>query len=100
MLHRRSPGWRQIIVTTLREILAVRDVALELRCSVAHVYNVINGNVKNVSRLPVIRIIRRRLVQRDTLEEWKRSNEQGDLDGMVSSSIINAVRLIEEDPYA
>jgi excisionase family DNA binding protein len=100
MLQHKSPGWRQIIVTTLREILTVRDVALELRCSVAHVYNVINGKVKNVSRLPVIRIGRRRLVQRDTLEEWKRSNEQGDLDGMISSSKINAVRRIEEDLYA
>ena len=87
-------------MTTLREILTVKDVALELRCSVAHVYNVINGKVKNVSRLPAIRIGRRRLVQRDTLEEWKRSNEQGDLDGMISPSKINAVRRIEEDLYA
>jgi len=89
-----------MIVTRLREILTVRDVALELRCSVAHVYNVINGKVKNVSRLPAIRIGRRRLVQRDTLEEWKRSNEQSDLDGMITSSKINAVRRIEEDLYA
>ncbi|MCI0620441.1 MAG: helix-turn-helix domain-containing protein [Acidobacteria bacterium] len=84
----------------LREVLTVRDVALELRCSVAHVYNVINGKVKNVSRLPAIRIGRRRLVQRDTLEEWKRSNEQGDLDGMIASSRINAARRMEEDLYA
>jgi hypothetical protein len=69
MLQHRSPGWRQIIVTTLREILTVRDVALELRCSVAHVYNVINGKVKNVSRLPAIAIGGRKLIQRDTLEE-------------------------------
>jgi hypothetical protein len=89
-----------MIVTRLREILTVRDVALELRCSVAHVYNVINGKVKNVSRLPAIPIGRRKLVQRDTLEEWKRSNELGDVDGMISSSKINAVRRIEEDLYA
>ena len=87
-------------MTTLREILTVRDVALELRCSVAHVHNVINGKVKNVSRLPAIRIGRRRLVQRDTLEEWKKSNEQGDDDGMIALSKINAVRRIEEDLYA
>jgi excisionase family DNA binding protein len=87
-------------VTTLREILTVRDVALELRCSVAHVYNVINGKVKNVSRLPAIRIGRRRLVQRDTLEDWKKSNEPGDNDGMIASSKINAVRRMEEDLYA
>jgi ABC-type molybdate transport system ATPase subunit len=53
----------------VREILTVRDVALELRCSVAHVYNVINGKVKNVSRLPAIAIGGRKLIQRDTLEE-------------------------------
>jgi excisionase family DNA binding protein len=100
MLQHRSPGWRQIIVTTLREILTVRDVALELRCSVAHVYNVINGKVKNVSRLPAIAMGRRKLIQRDTLEEWKRSNELGDVDGMIASSKINAVRRIEEDLYA
>jgi excisionase family DNA binding protein len=87
-------------MSVLREVLTVRDVALELRCSVAHVYNVINGKVKNVSRLPAIAMGRRKLIQRDTLEEWKRSNEQGDIDGMISSSKINAVRRIEEDLYA
>ena len=84
----------------LREVLTVRDVALELRCSVAHVYNVINGKVKNVQRLPVIAIGRRKLIQRDTLEEWKKSNEQGELDGKIASSRIDAVRRIEEESYA
>jgi hypothetical protein len=99
-LRHRSPGWRQIIVTTLREILTVRDVALELRCSVAHVYNVINGRVKNVSKLPAIAIGRRKLIQRDTLENWKKSNEQGDTDVMMLPSKIDAVRRMEEDSYA
>jgi len=46
--------------------------------------------------------VRERLIPNleDTLEEWKRSNEQGDIDGMISSSKINAVRRIEEDLYA
>jgi excisionase family DNA binding protein len=87
-------------VTTLREILTVRDVALELRCSVTHVHNVINGKVKNVARLPAIRMGRKRLVLRDTLEEWKRSNEQSDDDDMIAPSKINAVRRMEEDLYA
>ena len=90
----------RIIVTTLREILTVRDVALELRCSVDHVYKVINGKVKNVSRLPAIPMGRRKLIQRDSLEEWKKSNERGDDDGMIALSKINAVRRIEEDLYA
>jgi hypothetical protein len=101
MLQRRSPEWRQIIVTTLREILTVRDVALELRCSVAHVYNVINGKVKNVSRLPAIALGRRKLIQRDTLEEWKKNNEQSDDDVMMQLSKTGAIgRMMEEDIHA
>ena len=84
----------------LREVLTVRDVALELRCSVAHVNKVINGKVKYVSRLPAIRMGRRKLVMRDTLEDWKKSNELGDDDVMIALSKINAVRRIEEDLYA
>jgi len=88
-------------VTTLREILTVRDVALELRCSVAHVYNVINGKVKNVSRLPAIAVGRRKLIQRDTLEEWKKNNEQSDDDAMMQLSKTGAIgRMMEEDIHA
>jgi hypothetical protein len=90
----------KIIVAILREVLTVRDVALELRCSVAHVNSVINGKVNYVSRLPAIRMGRRRLVMRDTLEDWKKSNELGDDDVMIALSKMNAVRRIEEDLYA
>ena len=88
-------------MTTLREILTVRDVALELRCSVAHVYNVINGKVKNVSKLPAIAIGRRKLIQRDTLEEWKKNNEQSDDDALMQLSKTGAIgRMMEEDIHA
>ena len=40
------------------------------------------------------------LVMRDTLEDWKRGNEQGDDDAMIASSRINAARRMEEDLYA
>src|SRR5215471_6895474 len=96
---RRSARWRQIIVTVLREILTVRDVALELRCSVVHVYNVINGKVKNVSRLPAISIGRRKLIQRDSLEEWKKTNEQREADVVIAPSKSGAARRMEEDSY-
>jgi excisionase family DNA binding protein len=56
-------------------ILTVSEVAADLRCSKAHAYNVINGLVEGVSALPAIRIGRRRLVLRSTLERWKQSNE-------------------------
>jgi hypothetical protein len=84
----------------LREVLTVRDVALELRCSVDHVYRVINGKVKNVSRLPAIPIGRRKLIQRHTLEDWKKTNEQPDLDVMIAATKVDAVRRMEEDSYA
>ena len=57
------------------EILCAIDIARELRCSKAHVYNVILGRVAGVTPLPVIVMGRRRLVRRSSFELWKRSNE-------------------------
>lgn len=59
------------------EILSITEVASHLRCSKAHVYNAINGKVAGVSRLPAIPMGRRKLVQRASLEAWKRANELG-----------------------
>ncbi len=59
------------------EILSVTEVARSLRCSKAHVYNAINGKVSGVSQLPAIPMGRRKLVQRASLEAWKRANESG-----------------------
>ena len=87
-------------MSVLREVLTVRDVALELRCSVDHIYRVINGKVKNVSKLPAIPIGRRRLIQRDTLEDWKKTNEQPETDVMIAATKVDAVRRMEEDSYA
>ena len=85
----------------LREVLTVRDLAMELRCSIAHVHNVINGKAKHVSKLPAIRMGRKKLVLRETLEEWKRANEQADLDATIHSPKTGAVeRMIEEEIHA
>jgi hypothetical protein len=43
---------------------------------------------------------RRKLIQRDRLEEWKKTNEQGEADVMIAPSKIDAVRRMEEDSYA
>lgn len=43
---------------------AVAEVALELRCSKTHVYNVIAGKVDGVRALPAISMARRKLVRR------------------------------------
>ena len=57
------------------EILTVAEVAVELRCSKAHVYNAIAGKVDGVCPLPAISMGRRKLVRRGALEQWKRMNE-------------------------
>jgi excisionase family DNA binding protein len=58
------------------EILSAVEVAKELRCSKAHVYNVMHGRVEGVLPLPSIPMGRRRLVRRSALEAWKRASEQ------------------------
>ena len=58
-------------------VLTVTEVAVDLRCSKAHVYNVIKGKVDGVRPLPVIRMGRRTLVRRSSLELWKRAVETG-----------------------
>lgn len=67
-------------------VLTVAEVAVELRCSKAHVYNVINGTVCGVTPLPVIAIGRRKLVRWDTLECWKNANERLLADAMMAAS--------------
>lgn len=67
------------------EILSIHEVAANLRCSKAHVYNAINGKIIGVSRLPAIPMGRRKLVQRSSLDAWKRANETG----------ADAIRLVE-----
>ena len=59
------------------EILSAIQVARELRCSKAHVYKVILGRVEGVTALPIIRMGRRKIVRRSSLEAWKRANETG-----------------------
>jgi excisionase family DNA binding protein len=83
------------------EILTVAEVATELRCSKAHVYNAIAGKVDGVSPLPVISMGRRKLVRRAALEQWKKLNESigGDAT-MASSSAIDTVGRMKETVHA
>jgi excisionase family DNA binding protein len=57
-----------------RADLTVAEVAMELRCSKAHVYNVIAGKVDGVRALPAISMGRRKLVRRTALEQWIETN--------------------------
>ncbi len=83
------------------EILTVAEVAIELRCSRAHVYNVIAGKVEGVRAMPAISMGRRKLVRRTALERWKEANEGvGDSANMASSSAIDAVGRMKEKVHA
>jgi excisionase family DNA binding protein len=57
-------------------VMTIEEVAADLRCSKAHVYNAINGRVTGVSALPAIAMGRRKLVRQSTLEAWKQTNEK------------------------
>jgi excisionase family DNA binding protein len=86
---------------TTDEILTAAEVAAELRCSKAHVYNAIAGRIEGVSPLPAISMGRRKLVRRSALEQWKRINESSGGDANIaSSSAIDTVGRVEETVHA
>ena len=51
-------------------VLTICEVARELRCSKAHVHNIVAGKVPNLPPLPVLRIGRRVLVRTVGLNAW------------------------------
>ena len=59
----------------LPDILTTAEVAHELRCSKAHIHNLINGKVYGAVPLPTITLGRRRLVRRSSLDAWLQANE-------------------------
>ena len=61
-------------------VLTVAEVAAVLRCSKAHVHNVIKGKVSHLPPLPVLRIGRRVLIRRDGLEAWMLSLEAREIE--------------------
>ena len=46
------------------------EAAALVRCSRAHLSNVVNGKVRGIPRLPAVRIGRRVLFRRESLELW------------------------------
>jgi excisionase family DNA binding protein len=57
------------------EIMTVLEVANALRCSKAHVHNLIGGRVRGLSPLPAIRLGRCSRVRKEALQEWLEQNE-------------------------
>ena len=78
------------------EILTATEIAAELRCSKAQVYRLLNGEVRDVPRLPAISLGRKKVVRRSSLEDWKQDNEKGILAGepadLKSSRVNSATR--------
>ena len=51
-------------------ILTLGEAARVIRCSKAHLLNIIHGRVANVPPFPSLRVGRRLLVRRESLERW------------------------------
>jgi excisionase family DNA binding protein len=74
---------------TASGILTVVEVAALLRCSKAHIHNLINGKVPSVPPLPAVCLGRRRLVRLESLVEWIEVNERTGTDAMIDPSLKN-----------
>jgi hypothetical protein len=77
----------------MNEILTAKEIALELRCSKAQVYKLINGEVPGVQKLPAIPLgKKKKVVMRSSLEAWKRAVELSKFSGTITpDSEVNAV---------
>lgn len=58
-----------------KPILTITEVAAILRCSKAHVSNVLNGRVAGVPKLTHFAMGRRKLVRKEWLEHWMEENK-------------------------
>jgi hypothetical protein len=58
-------------------VLTMSEVAIELRCSKAHLSHIINGKVADLPPLPVFRVGRRVLIRRVALLQWLWTLEGG-----------------------
>lgn len=73
-----SGGQNELFMSqTPSRVMTVPEVAAHLRCSKAHVHNLINGKVPGLLPLPSLSLGRRRLVRTASLQEWIARNERG-----------------------
>lgn len=63
--------------TLVSGILTLTEAAKELRCSKAHLSNIIGGKIPRLPRLPVMRVGRRVLIRFDALTQWLKTLEDG-----------------------
>src|SRR5262249_41236966 len=62
-------------------ILTMHEVAQLLRCSKAHLCNVLNGKVPSLPPLPCVSLGRRKLIRRAALEKWLEQLERTEVQG-------------------
>jgi hypothetical protein len=78
--HSTCPDERGVPVAEFKSgvvpsVLNLAEAATLVRCSRAHLCNVINGKVRGIPHLPTVRIGRRVLFRRESLEQWLRELE-------------------------
>jgi helix-turn-helix protein len=56
--------------TVVPKVLNLAEAAALVRCSRAHLSNVVNGKIRGIPRLPAVRIGRLVLFRRESLEIW------------------------------
>ena len=64
----KHPGESESVLRP--KVLNLAEAAALVRCSRAHLSNVVNGKVHGIPRLPTVRIGRRVLFRRESLELW------------------------------
>lgn len=57
------------------DILTITEVAEVLRCSKAHVCNVLQGRVQGLPKLTHFSLGRRKLIRREWLDAWMEANK-------------------------
>jgi hypothetical protein len=75
------------------ENLTILETAAELRCSKAHVYNLIAGKVAGLPPLPAIRLGRRKLVRLPTLLAWAAA-----IEGAAKHDVLRSPRYQGSEP--
>jgi hypothetical protein len=66
-------------------LLTITEAARELRCSKAHLYNVLRGRVECLPPLPVFHIGRKAFIRRAQLQAWVRSLEDRERENRYAS---------------
>ena len=82
------------LIVPRSKLLTLAEVARELRCSKAHVSNLIARKVRHATALPVVQLGRRKLVRREALDAWIEANERSRRDTLPASSEVDAVRRV------